>query len=348
MTAEESVGEMPMLLLAGSMKQQLVAFDAGHLQERGTDVALYDYAQFNESLLNNRSLILAPAHSDLSCIEKFRSRFSVSLYRDRGELEALLESVDLYYRIDHGQRPVQAHACPPRGKLAIHCVFTADQPHGDIYAAVSSWVARHHGPGDMPVVPHMVHLPAEEGDLREELGIPATATVLGRHGGPDTFNIRFVHEVLPLILDRRPDLFLLLLNTRPFLDHPRIIHLAKTSDMQRKTRFINSCDGMLHARSEGETFGLSVGEFSIRNKPVLTWSGSPDRHHIEVLGDKGLYYRSPEELARLLWSFRASAGDFDAFSADFGPEAVMAAFSQVFLGQPAPSALQPESLVGRP
>ncbi|MHC5065699.1 MAG: hypothetical protein ACYTG5_17175 [Planctomycetota bacterium] len=332
------------------MKQQLVAFDAGHLQERGTDVALYDYAHFNETLLGNRSLVLAPINSDLSCLEKFRRRFSVSLYRDRRQLEGMLAPVDLYYRIDHGHRPARAHPRPPHGRTGIHCVFKADQPHGDVYAAVSSWVAKQHGDADMPVVPHMVHLPAENGDLRAELGIPASATVLGRHGGPDTFDIRFVHQVLPAILDRRQDLYLLLMNTRRFAEHPRIIHLPRTADMLRKTRFINSCDGMLHARGEGETFGLSVGEFSIRNKPVLTWMGSPDRHHIEVLGEKGFYYRSAEDLAQLLWSFRPMAGDFDAFTERFAPEPVMAAFSQVFLvrPRPLPSAPEPKGRFSRP
>ena len=57
-----------------------IAFDSGHLLERGTDVALYDYAHFNETLLQNRSLILCPAAAEISCIDKFRSRFSVLLY----------------------------------------------------------------------------------------------------------------------------------------------------------------------------------------------------------------------------------------------------------------------------
>ncbi len=62
-----------------------IALDSGHLSERGTDVALYDYAHFNETLLRNRSLILCPAAADVSCIDKFRSRFFVVLYRNRTE-----------------------------------------------------------------------------------------------------------------------------------------------------------------------------------------------------------------------------------------------------------------------
>ncbi|MHC4514367.1 MAG: hypothetical protein ACYTGW_19710 [Planctomycetota bacterium] len=315
-----------------------IAFDSGHLLERGTDVALYDYAHFNETLLGNRSLVLCPAAADLSCIDKFRSRFSVLLYRNRCDLEHLLQGVELYYRIVSGERSGEELVRPPGGRLGIHCVFRATEPHGDVYAAVSSWVARHRSGGDpadvprVPHVPHIVHLPAVDDDLRGQLGIPANATVLGRHGGFDTFNIPFAREVIRLVLSQRDDLWFVFLNTRPTLEHPRVCYLPATSDMVHKTRFINTTDGMIHARAEGETFGLSVGEFSIKNKPVITWADGYDQHHVEVLGNKGIYYRTPEDLYRILMSFRPMPdGNWDAFSAEFSPEPVMRKFAAVFL-----------------
>lgn len=309
-----------------------VAFDAGHLQERGTDVALFDYAHYNETLLGNHSRILCPANADISCIDKFRSRFSVHLYRSREALLESLQDVDVYYRIDHGADDGEPPVRPPNGIHVVHAVFEAMQPHGDVYAAVSDWVATHRGIGDVPAVPHIVTLPDESGDLREELGIPADAIVLGRHGGQDTFNIPFVHEVVAEMVEARSDLWFVFLNTRPFMPkHPRVIHLDKTSDMVRKTRFINTCDAMLHARAEGETFGLSVGEFSIRNKPVVTWTDGTDNHHIDVLREKGLYYRTPDELRTLLMGMHSLSGDFDAFSERFSPDVVMDRFHEVFL-----------------
>ena len=50
--------------------QRIVAFDAGHLLERGTDVALYDYALGNEEILGNRSWILCPSRADVSALDK--------------------------------------------------------------------------------------------------------------------------------------------------------------------------------------------------------------------------------------------------------------------------------------
>ena len=46
---------------------------------------------------------------------------------------------------------------------------------------------------------------------------------------------------------------------------------------------------MIHARQEGESFGIAVGEFSFCNKPVITYSQSPEKNHLVTLGDKGLY-----------------------------------------------------------
>ncbi|MBL9078946.1 MAG: hypothetical protein JNL08_15685 [Planctomycetes bacterium] len=312
-----------------------VAFDAGHLLERGTDVALYDYAVGNEEQLGNRSRILCPAQADLSALDKFRARFSVLLYRDRSDLERCLADVDVYYRIDHGQRPAEPLPRPPYGRTVVHCVFTAHEPHGDVYAAVSSWVARHRGvPGQppCPVVPHIVQLPRVDGDLRAVLGIPAGATVFGRHGGPDTFDLPFVHQEVLHAVQQRDDLWFVFLNTRPFAPpHPRIVHLDKTTDLAAKARFVQTCDAMLHARADGESFGLAVGEFSVHDKPVVTWLGGHDRYHLEVLGPKGIYYRDANDLRRILRVFRPVQGDFDAYSAPFSPAVVMRQFDAVFL-----------------
>ena len=74
--------------------------------------------------------------------------------------------------------------------------------------------------------------------------------------------------------------------------------------MEYKTKFINTCDAMLHARFEGERFGSTCGEFSLRNKPIITWHQSRERSHIEILGDKGLYYNSPQDLFDILTNFK--------------------------------------------
>jgi len=53
---------------------------------------------------------------------------------------------------------------------------------------------------------------------------------------------------------------------------------------------------MLHGRMRGETFGLSCLEFAMLGKPVLTYGGSPERAHLEILGDSAVPYQNAKEL----------------------------------------------------
>ena len=68
----------------------------------------------------------------------------------------------------------------------------------------------------------------------------------------------------------------------------------------RKRLFLNSCDAMLHGRMRGETFGLSCLEFAIIGKPVLTYAGSAERAHLEILGDTAVLYQNAQELCEFL------------------------------------------------
>jgi hypothetical protein len=121
------------------------------------------------------------------------------------------------------------------------------------------------------VVPHVVRHPRVDGpDLRAELGIPAHATVFGRHGGADTFSIIEARAAVLSVARQRPhDIFFVLLNTHPLVltadgisdaaaCPSNVIHLEQTVDEARKAAFIRTCDAMLHARGDGETFGLAV------------------------------------------------------------------------------------------
>lgn len=314
------------------MAPQKLAFHAGHLNERGTDVALWDYAEFNQTLLGNRSLIVSPLNADNSAYERFAERFEVYLYPDQASLESYLaqQKVNFFYSIVSGETEWL-----PQGdfKTGVHAVFNAYTPFGDVYAAISDWVVDHRSHGKVPVVPHMVHLPAESGNLRQTLGIPPEAIVFGRHGGFETFDLPFVQDVIGNLIYQRPDIWFLFLNTRPFHNHPRIVHLPKSTDPVYKTRFINTCDAMLHARAAGESFGLAVGEFSLRNKPVFTWLGGHDKHHLRVLlGKGGFFYAHAEDLWQQLSDFRPSPdSDWDCFSRRFDPESVMRQFQAVFL-----------------
>jgi len=182
----------------------------------------------------------------------------------------------------------------------------------------------------------MVHLPEETGSLRAELGIPQDAVVFGRYGGWETFDIGYAQETVTRVARRHRDRYFLFMNTQRFSDKtlPNIVYLPASTDPIDKVKFINTCDAMLHARKQGESFGLACAEFSIKNKPVLTCSHRTirERCHIEILGKKGLYYRGPLSLQLLLSTFRPKPNtNWDAYSGDFNPRTVMEQFDRVFL-----------------
>jgi hypothetical protein len=91
---------------------------------------------------------------------------------------------------------------------------------------------------------------------------------------------------------------------------------------------------MLHARGIGESFGLACGEFSIKGKPVITYALSPQRSHIEILGDKGILYQGKKDLANIFQNFNREVQyekNWDAYSQDFSSKVVMKKFDDVFI-----------------
>jgi hypothetical protein len=95
------------------------------------------------------------------------------------------------------------------------------------------------------------------------------------------------------------------------------------------TKFINTCNAMIHARKMGESFGLSVAEFSIKNKPIITCSCG-DLAHIDILGDKAITYTTKESLMSIFENIQQiieSRSDWNAYN-DYSPENVMRIFKE--------------------
>lgn len=326
-----------------------IAFHSNQLCERGTEVALYDYAHYNEELLLNNSIILSDGknmNNTASAIDKFKNRFDVYLYDDFSDVDSILirNNVDVLYAIKSGEKD---HVLSNKVKTAVHCVFNPTDPHGDVYASISDRLNDRFGLS-VPVVPHMVYLPDFAGDLREVLGIPENAIIYGRYGGFDTFDIDFVHQTISRVVNARDDVYFLFMNTKPFYrswlkkTHKQIIHLPSTVSVKEKVEFINTCNAMLHARSSGETFGLAIAEFSVKNKPVITWkpdhqdgnSKYYDDAHLDMLGDKVITYSDSDDLYNTLMSYDPSVvskGCWDSYSKKYGPDVVMRLFKDIFL-----------------
>lgn len=314
-----------------------IGFHTNGLSLRGTEIALYDYAHHNQTLLGNQSVIFYRKNYPVeqSVFEKFSNQFKLLPYDGQKELNHLIEQekVDLTYFIKSGER--DDAICESSPSL-IHAVFPTkpEEFHGDKYAFVSQWLSKEYSNNKIPFVPHMIELPDNDGNLRAELGIPESATVIGWYGGSDSFNLDFVKKEVEAAAQQRPDLYFLFMNMQPFAKHERLLFLAGNSDLDYKVRFINTCDGMLHARGIGESFGLACGEFSIKGKPVITYALSPQRSHIEILGDKAILYKGKKDLADIFQSFNRGIQhqkNWDAYSANFNAKEVMRQFKEVFI-----------------
>jgi glycosyltransferase involved in cell wall biosynthesis len=167
--------------------------------------------------------------------------------------------------------------------------------------------------------------------MRKELNIPEDATVFGRHGGLHQFDIRYVQDVVYNIAKSNPNIYFLFVNTYNFCEKlNNIIHLNTIIDLNIKRKFINTCDAMLWARSDGETFGLSIAEFSICNKPVIATNIGSDAHY-HLLQDKGLWYSNSSELINIIKTISSTdknelkKKDWNAYE-EYLPENVMKIF----------------------
>lgn len=312
-----------------------VLFVDPNMTERGTSSATFDYAVHNETLLGNRSVVATYDSSPKTAIGRFSERLDVRVVSGPESLPALVDNVgaEHMYILKYG---FNDGVLAPNARNLVHVVFPSYEPHGDVYAYVSESMAADHGKGS-PWVPHMINLPDHEMDLRDELGL-GDRFVFGWYGGLN-FEIAFAQEAVAETARSRPDSAFVFMNMDRFCDEPNVIFLPMTTDQSRKVAFINTCDAMVHANSRGETFGLSVGEFSSRNKPVIVYDLSntpwpaPGRSHLAELGDKALRYGNKRELLEVLGGIdrrNISGRDWRCYT-QHTPERVMRKFSDVFL-----------------
>ena len=317
-----------------------ILFHENELNYRGTSIAMYDYADFNERILGNESIIIYNKNCKTNHplgIEKFKKRFEVLEYEALSEVDNIItkNNVDLLYAIKNGdQDGVASTEC----KTAVHAVFKHCDSHGNVYAYVSEWLSQEMSGGIYPFVPHMVNFEQDiRQDLRKELAIPAHAKVFGYYGGTESFNIKFAQQTIEKIARKYKDIYFLFMGVDPFIKPEwwksklkNIIFLPPSADINRKLKFINTCSALLHARERGETFGITVAEFVLQNKPVITFADSPEKAHLMELGNDAYLYRNKNELKEILLDTDLSKTAIRSYE-KFLPQQVMEQFKKVFI-----------------
>lgn len=332
-----------------------VGFFVRHFTERGTEVAIYDYARYNEEILGNRSYIICFTEEGQKNVNfppmrhsynKFKERFIIIEIPDIPYMSYIINRYELSYfhtlTNGNGDDIYEFNNKDIWGNcISIkHCVFYTGYPQGDFYISISHELNKKYD-SNIPVIPHIVDLPKTEENMRTELQIPENAIVYGRHGGMHEFNIDFVHEAIIEHIQQDETVYFLFLNTNKFYEHPRIIYLDMNLDLHYKVKFINTCNAMIHAKNQGETFGLSVAEFAINNKPIITCDCG-DLEHIRYLGEKAIIYNSKEQLQDIFLnidSILSSRTDWYAYT-DCSPENVMNLFKEYIFDKKTDTTIQ--------
>ncbi len=344
------------------MVNQNIVFFMRHFTGRGVERSIYDYALHNESILKNKSYIVSfsrNAQRNLNSeihfptkvvdYEMFSEKFTMLEIEIMEDMKDIIEkyNIHFFYTQVHGQpEPIyqfENKTIWGKCKTIKHTVFNTEYPESDFHISSSQFVNLAFQK-NIPVIPLMISFSEKEreikSNLRERLGIPSDALVFGRYGAYDQFDIPFVHYSIKGIVEREDmkHVYFLFMNTEPLFVkggfppyfHPNIFYLEFSSKNQDKIEFINTCDAMLHARQSGETFGMSVAEFSIMNKPILT-SPYGDNEHLLILKNKALIYVNDKHLKYMIEHFKeytSSNDDWNAYN-DYVPEKVMNLFDKL-------------------
>jgi hypothetical protein len=328
-----------------------IAIHSNQFDGRGTGKTPYDYGVALRDILGHEVVYITTHDDPNEGLPRIGKEFPVFQYNGNAnrapavDVKRQIEKIVSDQKIDFVQMMKSGandFINPENCKTGTHYIFDGKQPHGNVFAAVSNALARKFGL--TAYVPHIIQRIEPNKDIRAALNIPKDALVIGRHGGKESFDLAFVHRAVEQVLKTRKDVYFLFLSTNPFINHERAIFFPWVSNEIGIFNFINACDVMLHARHMGETFGLSVGEFSVSNKPVITWSGKMpwsgeintgyDTAHLDHLGNKALLYDDFNSLVKLIGGLDVNfirSQNWDMFTEKFSPKSVITQYKDVFL-----------------
>ena len=311
-----------------------VGFFTRQFTERGCDNALYDYANYNELILNNKSYIICFTTETQKKInfpegrigyERFKNRFKIIEINIIDEMRDIIKTynLDFFYTITDGIAEPNIYKFYDKTiwgtcKTIKHCVFNTHSNEADYNISVSQFLNSRYST-HLLVIPHIVTVSETNENLRKELNIPEDAIVIGRHGGYNSFDTQYVKDEIIRYInnsEKSKNTYFLFLGTEKFIDNPKVIHLDTSVDLIYKTKFINTCNAMIHASNGGETFGMAISEFSIKNKPVITCDCG-NKEHTRILGDKCIIYRNSNDLKYIFDNinyFINSRSDWNAYS----------------------------------
>lgn len=301
------------------------------LNIRGTTVAIFDYGYYLKRMGYDIEIMYNAndTATDNLVVDKFINEFGnvIHSYSDYNIMQDIINDIspDYFFAIKGGNYDGVVSNNKNVENL-IMAVGMSRDIHGDKYYYCSSWLSMMCG-GDY--VPHMINIPNVDGDLRDKYNIPKDAIVITRTGGHGTFDIDFVRQAIINTIDIRNDVYYIMQNVDRFINHERVIFIDKMVSMIDKVKLINTSDYLLHARKQGESFGITIGEFSVKNKGIISYANSIEKNHNLILGDDALWYNTYDDICGILKSIDKK--DYPNMYKDYLPSVVMDRFKNKYL-----------------
>jgi hypothetical protein len=141
-----------------------IGFFIRHFLERGTEVSAYDYALYNEEILNNKSYIIcfsqqkqsslgAGFPSERDSYDKFASRFRIIEINDISEMSNITREYDLsfFYTLTHGG-PGDIYQFESCLKKINNISWELEIPHKNDFKKVGIGVSNNAGYSDIKVI----------------------------------------------------------------------------------------------------------------------------------------------------------------------------------------------------
>ncbi len=316
-----------------------IAFYIDEMNFRGVANSSYHYSFYNQKILKNKSIIFynkKNKNNKKEVIKRFNKKFKIYGIEKFSEIDDYGEKlkIDYIYVQKGGDNNGWSSN---KIKTLIHCVYPQklNEVHGEKYIYISEWLSKNFSNNKLPFVPLITSLKNSKENLKRKLKINKKQIVFGCHGGESSFDLKFAQKTLLNLVKERKDLVFIFLNVTKFCKHSRIIFLKGSSDEVFKTKFINTCDAMIYGRSLGESFGLACGEFSIKNKKIISYKFNRHRAHIYHLPKNFVEeYSSRASLKKIILNFDKSKKiklNYKNKYLDFTPKKVMRSFNELFL-----------------
>tara|TARA_X000001036_G_scaffold298820_1_gene277925 strand:- start:2088 stop:3179 length:1092 start_codon:yes stop_codon:yes gene_type:complete len=316
-----------------------IAFYIDEMNLRGVANSTYQYSFYNQKILKNKSIIfynIKNLSNKKKVIIKFKKKFKVIGISNFLEIENYKRKLNIkYIYVQKGGE--RDYWISYKINTLVHSVYPQklSEVHGFRYAFISEWLSTKFSNDKIPYVPYIVKVEKIKSNLRQILKIKKKQIVFGCHGGESSFDLKFVHDTLIDISNKRKDIVFLFLNIKKFCNHPRIIFLKGTENEIYKKKFLNTCDSMIYGRSLGESFGLACGEFAALNKKIISYQFNRHTSHLfNASKNNFIQYSSRKNLFDILNNFKKDKKlnlNIKNKYLGYSAEKVMKKFDKIFL-----------------